>query len=82
MRCQCGHGREHGCSNNSDSYNDINPVRLGHLIESSMMRMSALMASSFLRVIGRLDSLPLINPPIGEALALDAAQSGVGTGRV
>lgn len=46
------------------------------------MRIAARIALSFRRVIGRLGSLPLVNPPIGEALALDAAQGGVGTGRV
>lgn len=42
------------------------------------MRIAASNALSFLRVIGLLGSLPLINPPISEALALDAAQGGVG----
>jgi hypothetical protein len=46
------------------------------------MRIASRSALSFLRVIGRLGSLPLINPPIGEALALNAAQRRVGTGRV
>jgi hypothetical protein len=46
------------------------------------MRIAVRIALSFLRVIGRFGSLPLINPPIGDALALDAAQRGVGAGRV
>jgi hypothetical protein len=46
------------------------------------MRIASRIALSFLRVIGRFGSLPLINPPIGKALALNAAQSGVGAGRI
>jgi hypothetical protein len=37
------------------------------------MRIASRIALSFLRVIGRFGSLPLFNPPIGEALAFDAA---------
>jgi hypothetical protein len=40
------------------------------------------MRLSLQRVSLRFGSLPLTSPPIGQALALDAAQRRVGTGRV
>jgi hypothetical protein len=59
-RGEGGHRREHSGSDNSDSDNDVDPVRFGHLIGSNMARMSALIASSFRSESGLLGSVSMM----------------------
>jgi hypothetical protein len=46
------------------------------------MRTASKIALSFLRVSRRFGSFPLTSPPVGQALALDAAKRAIGAGRV